>query len=157
MKLHLQVFKCLSERLKPFSFTKRSTSWWQRKHNLIWQRIHIHKFTFANSFRVHSTIHVAGVEDEAVSLTGMHSNDGWFVRRRMGIPVRRYNFNFTDSTQSVTECGAELGDYIEECVIPWFDEWADEEVLVSNRKSPLHEPQKRFLSELKLHNSAMPT
>ena len=153
MKPHLQVFKRLTERLKLLRFTKRGTSWWQRKHGSLWQRVHIHKFTFAESFRVHSTIHIAGVEDEACSLTGIHSFDGWFERKRLGIPVRRFKFEYDDSPESISKCAVELSDYIEQCVIPWFEEWEDEKTLLTSSKSPLHDPQKQFLKELKFTTS----
>jgi hypothetical protein len=153
MKPHLQVFKILTERLKPLGFTKRGTSWWQRQSDLVWQRIHIHKFTFTENFRVHAAIHVFGSEDRAPSLNGIHSHDGWHEKKFVGVPVKRYDFAFQDNPESIRKSANELGDYIEDFVIPWFEKWKDEQLLLTDNKSPLHEQQKEFLREAHLQRT----
>jgi hypothetical protein len=145
VKPHLHVFKLLTERLKSLGFTRRGTSWWEIRRDGIWQRIHVHKFTFADSFRVHTAIHVAGIEDEARWFNGPNSHDGWFEEKNFGISIRRYDFHFHDSAESQVACANQLADYIERCVIPWFNKWSDANTLSSSRNSPLKEAARNHL------------
>ena len=145
MTPHQQVFKLLTNRLRPLGFERRRSTWWQIRDGRLWLRIHIHKFTFANSFRVHTALHVAGFEDEAVFFNGPTSHDGWFEERKFGFPVRRYDFNFQDNPESLTKCADELGDYVTRCVMPWFKKWSFEQKLLTASDSPLRDDTKECL------------
>jgi hypothetical protein len=147
MKPHQRVFALLTKELKPLGFERRRTSWWQTRHGRTWHRIHIHKFTFTDSFRVHAAIHVTDLEDDAGSLNGPHSHDGWFEVRKLGFPIQCYDFGFRDSPESIAHCVQQLRGYIERCVLPWFEQWHDEDRLISHKNSPLRENARSWLRQ----------
>jgi hypothetical protein len=129
-----------TERVVDLGYSSRKSSWWQRQHLLIWQRIHIHKFTYGNSFRVHAAIHLVGF-DPIGWLNGIHSYSGWYESP----DTRRYTFSFTESSSSWQPCVDDLYDYTRDVLIPWFDQWTEMERLINDRKSPLTEEQKLYI------------
>ncbi len=143
MKAYARVFSLLSERLVSLGFTRRGTAWWQLRNGRVWRRIHIHKFRAGDYFRVHAALHAVGLEDAAPWLNGPMSHDGWFEQKKDG--MRRYDFSFEDSAESLTACADELRGYIGDYVIPWFDSWLDEAKLVESPDSPLTSEAKAYL------------
>ena len=149
MKTYKRVLNELNLRLKLLGFARRGSSWWQKQDGRVFHRIHIHKFSYGDFFRVHSAIHAIGIEDAAPWLNGPASRDGWYEDKRFGIPIRRYEFLFDDSTESIAKCADEIRDYIEKCAIPWFQEWKDENKLIESEESPLTKEAKVFLRQIR--------
>ncbi len=146
MKPHLSIFKIYSEQILPLGFLRSSTAWWQRKKGLIFQKIHIHKFSFTTNFRVYAAIHLVGFDQDTHWLNGIHSNDGGFERRVLGFPFRRYNFGFVESQDTWQSSADNLLDFTKDILIPWFDKWSDINSLQKDPNSPLNDEQKRFLA-----------
>jgi hypothetical protein len=142
VKAYQQIFKSLTKRLAPLGFERRGSSWWQRRNGYLWQRIHIHKFSYTESFRVHAAVHVTGLEDEAVWLNGMTSHDGWFEENGV-----RYNFDFVEAAESLERTVNELSVFVEHCVVPWFSKWTDAKTLIESAQSPLTEEAKVYLKK----------
>jgi hypothetical protein len=145
LKPHLVILKSFTEQLAPVGFSRLKTSWWERKSGLFYQRIHVHKFTFTTSFRVHAALHLAGLDEEAVSLNGIYSCDGWFERRILGLPVGRHSFDYTESPDTWQRSADTLFLFARDVLLPWFDEWSDAARLQEKPDSPLNEQQKNFL------------
>jgi hypothetical protein len=143
MKAYEQVFSLLTKRLASLGFERRGSSWLQIQRGRIWRRIHIHKFRAGDYFRVHAALHAVGFEDEAPWLNGPMSHDGWFEEAKGG--MRRYDFSFEDTAESLSACADELRAYIEDCVMPWFDSWGEERELLEAPNSPLTAEAKAFL------------
>ncbi len=146
MKPHHVIFKAYTAKVAQLGFARLRTAWWERKRGVLFQRIHIHKFTFTTSFRVHAAVHLVGFEEDAVWLNGLSSHDGWFEQRRLGIAIRRYCFDFTESSSSWEPCADELFHFTGDILVPWFEKWEDTSVLQTDPKSPLHERQRAYLA-----------
>ncbi len=146
MKPHQSIFKLYSEQVTSLGFTRLKTVWWERKADVIIQKIHIHKFSFTTSFRVHAAIHLEGFDEDVHWLNGMHSHDGWYETRVLGLPLRRYSFDYTESSSSWQPCADSLFEFTRDVLVPWFEKWADISTLKTHRDSPLHETQKSFLA-----------
>jgi hypothetical protein len=146
MKPHHAIFKLYTANVASLGFTRLRTAWWERRNGVLLQRIHIHKFTGNTFFRVHAAVHLVGFEEDAVWLNGLSSHDGSFEQRRLGIPIRRYSFKFTESSSSWEPCADELFRFTRDIVIPWFEKWEDISVLQTDPESPLHERQRAYLA-----------
>ena len=153
MKPHLAIYRMFTAKVAELGFAHSRTAWWQRQHDFLLQGIHLHKFSFTASFRVHAAIHLAEVERDSPSLNGMYSYDGWYeagdrsVLRRANRPLaRRYTFDFTESAASWQPCADELFAYTRDVLIPWFDRWASIERLLTDSHSPLTATQRTLLT-----------
>ena len=146
MKPHQEIFKLFTKQIATLGFSKLKTNWWERRSDVILQKIHIHKFTFTTSFRVHAAIHLVGFEKDISELNGMHSQDGWFEKRVMGLPVGRYSFDYGESSASWQPAADNLFAFTKDVLLPWFNKWSDIERLTSEPDSPLNEGHKAFLA-----------
>jgi hypothetical protein len=143
-----------TDKVAELGFTRERTAWWKRRRGAVIQGIHLHKFSFTTSLRVHAAIHLAGFDaPDAPWLNGMSSYDGWYeegdtrVLRRTNSPVaRRYSFDYTESSGSWQPCAAELFAFTRDILISWFDRWGDMERLLKDANSPLTHDQKMFLN-----------
>ena len=146
MKPHHSIFKLYTERVASLGFGRLKTAWWERKAGILLQRIHIHKFTFTTSFRVHAAIHLDGFGGDVDWLNGMSSHDGWYERRLLGLPVSRYTFDYTESSSSWQPSADNLFEFTRDVLVPWFERWSEVSVLQARSDSPLHETQKSYLA-----------
>jgi uncharacterized protein DUF4304 len=134
----------LTKSLKPLGFKRRKTSWWQIRSGRLWHRLHIHKFSHGNSFRVHAAIHACDFEDDAPWLNGPSSHDGWYEIKISDSTSRRFIFRFQNTPEDLKRCADELRDYIKICVLPWFNKWENENALLTESGSPLTAEAKEF-------------
>jgi hypothetical protein len=146
VKPHHSIFKIYSDQVSALGFSRLKTAWWERRQDLILQKIHIHKFTFTTSFRVHAAIHLDGFNEDVHWLNGMSSYDGWFERGILRLPVQRYTFDYSESSSSWVACAESLLDFTREILVPWFDQWPDTSSLQADPDSPLHDEQRAFLA-----------
>jgi hypothetical protein len=127
-------------------FVRLKTAWWERKEGMLLQMIHIHKFTFTTSFRVHAANHLEGFDEDVHWLNGMSSHDGWYERHILGLPVRLYTFDYTESSSSWQPSADILFEFTRDILIPWIEKWSDVSVLQTRSDSPLNETQKSYLA-----------
>lgn len=146
MKPHHAIFKLYTEKISPLGFTRLRTAWWQRQRGVLFQRIHIHKYTFTSGFRVHTALHVVGFEEDAVWLNGLLADGSGVIGAGSEQPIRVYSFRFTESSSSWQLCAEELFDFTRDILIPWFDKWTDISTLQTDPNSPLHERQRAYLA-----------
>jgi hypothetical protein len=155
VKPHLAIYRMFTDKVDDLGFKRDRTSWWKRKSGALIQGIHLHKFSFTTSFRVHAAIHLADFDaPDAPWLNGMSSYDGWYEAPRPSGPfqrseppvVRRYSFDYTESSGSWQPCADELFAFARDILIPWFDRWADVGRLLKDAHSPLTDDQRAFLN-----------
>jgi hypothetical protein len=153
VKPHLTIYRMFTAKVADLGFAQKKTGWWQRSRAPLLQSIHIHKFSFTTSFRVHAAIHLEEFELDAPWLNGMSSYDGWYedgdvrILRRTDAPVvRRYSFDYTESSGSWQPCGDELFAFARDVLIPWLDRWTDMDRLLNDPHSPLTHEQKTLLN-----------
>jgi hypothetical protein len=146
MKPHHEIFKLFTKQVERLGFSKLKTSWWERRGDVLLQKIHIHKFTFTTNFRVHAAVHLVGFEKDLCWLNGMHSHDGWFEKQVMGLPIGRYNFDYGESPASWQPAADNLFMFTKDVLVPWFEKWSDIERLTSDANSPLNGDQKASLA-----------
>ena len=147
MKPHHEIFKMFAKQVSPLGFTQLKTTWWERRKDLILQKIHIHKFSFTTSFRVHAALHLVGFGKDVDWLNGMSSHDGWYEKKIMGLPISRYDFKYTESSASWPHAADNLFEFTKEVLVPWFERWSDFDRLKSAADSPLDGEQKAFLAQ----------
>lgn len=154
MKPHLVIYRMFTKQVADLGFTRERTAWWKRSAGALVQGIHLHKFSFTTSFRVHSAIHLAGFDaPDAPWLNGLSSYDGWYevgdprVLRRTEAPAaRRYSFDYTEASASWQPCADELFEFTRDVLVPWFERWADVDRLMTGTHSPLTRAQRAFLN-----------
>lgn len=165
VKPHLSIYKMFTERVSSLGFARLKTAWWERRRDLVLQKIHLHKFSYTTSFRVHAAVHVLGYDEDVHWLNGMCSHDGWFEKRPMRMPFRRhdldaseqYDFDYTEESSSWRRSADSLFDFTKEVLIPWFDRWPDISRLLSDSASPLRDGQRAFLRREMSSKSNGPT
>ncbi len=116
MKPHLAICRLFTDKVADLGFARDRTVWWKRRCGSIIQGIHLHKFSFTTSFRVHAAIHLADFDaPDAPWLNGISSYDGWYeegdtqvLRRTNPSVARRYSFDYTESPGSWQACVDEL-------------------------------------------------
>jgi hypothetical protein len=155
VKAHLAIYRIFTEEVVDLGFTRYRTCWWKRRLGFLVQGIHLHKFSFTTSFRMHAAIHLADFDaPDAPWLNGMNSYDGWYEAPRLSGPFRRsdppaaprYSFDYTESSGSWQPCADQLFAFARDTLIPWFDSWTDRERLLNDARSPLTHDQKMFLN-----------
>lgn len=143
-----------TDEVSDLGFTRDRTSWWKRTSGILVQAIHIHKFSFTTSFRVHSAIYLADFDaPDAPWLNGLSSYDGWYETARPSGPfrrsdaplARRYSFEYTESPGSWQPCADELFAYTRDILVPWFESWSHMDRLRYDAHSPLTRDQMTFL------------
>ena len=146
MKPQHAILKSYATKVAHLGFHRLRSTWWERTRGVLFQRIHIHKFSFTTGFRVHTALHVAGFEEDAVWLNGLSAEGSGVIGPGSVRPIRAYSFQFTESSSSWETCSEELFAFTREVAVPWFDKWSDISVLQTDPNSPLHERQRAYLA-----------
>lgn len=128
-----KVVRLLANKLKSLGFQRTKTSFFTRPNAHALEFVHIHKFTFAPSFRVHFGIRVRSDDSPSAHLNGPSSDaiaDPEIPKRR------RYNFDFGADEASWESCAEGML----QCVLiegsQWFSSMERPELLLSS-DSPL--------------------
>lgn len=102
---------------KPTFFVKNEGGWYKV--------IHIHKFSFASSFRVHIALRHFYDEFRAIALNGPNSDSH-----------REYKIDFSDDPDLIVKCVEEIKKFVLEIGFPWFEDILslDEEKIFSKLK-----------------------
>lgn len=86
---------------KPSLFVKNNGRWYQA--------VHIHKFSFTPSFRVHIVLRYSHDQFKEIALNGPTSDT-----------YKEYKTNFSDDSESITKCVAEIKRFIVDIGFQWF-------------------------------------
>jgi hypothetical protein len=125
-----QVRRSVTTKLQALAFTRGKTSFWARPQTHVIEFLHLHLFTFAPAFRVHSGIRVLNDVFVAAALNGPTSDE---CRSSAG---RTYRLEFSDSEASIESCAAEVERFCAEVADPWFKRFREPHVLLA-AESPL--------------------
>lgn len=120
------VKRKLAVELKQLDFKRTKPTFYTRLLEDRIEFIHLHKFTFGPSIRVHTGIRFFVDDFEAVSLNGIDS-DG----------LRKYNLTYHKSQESIEKCVKEIYVFIQNESIPWLEKWRKDRELKKNLSSPL--------------------
>ena len=119
------VRRKVRDALKQFDFKKTKPSFYTRLLEDRIEFIHLHKFSFGPSFRVHTGIRFLIDNFEAVALNGIDSDSR-----------REYNLRYHKSEESVDRCASEIFLFIENESFPWLEKWRNDEFLFRDSSSP---------------------
>lgn len=128
-----KVLRLLAGMLKPFGFQRTKPTFFTRTGPYVIEFVHVHKYTFAASFRIHFGLRVRSDEFPAAGLNGP-CTDGIPDRESPGL--RLQNFDFTADEVSWKRCA----DLMLQCItnegLSWFASMDDPAALLSSG-SPL--------------------
>ena len=128
-----KVLRLLADMLKPLGFRRTKPTFYTRQTSHVIEFVHVHKYTFAASFRVHFGVRVRSDSFPAAGLNGPCAD---------GVPdpnapgLRLHDFDFTPDEESWKRCAELMHQHIEKEGISWFASVAGPEVLLS-KNSPL--------------------
>lgn len=111
-----KVARLLANKLKPLGFQRTKTSIYTRPNPLVLEFVHIHKFSFEPSFRVHFGIRVRTDDFPGAHLNGPSSDE---IRDPKDPSRRRYRFSFEPDSASLEACAEE----ILQCVLAEGSTW----------------------------------
>ncbi|MBQ0933500.1 hypothetical protein [Ideonella alba] len=145
-----KVMRLLSNKLKSLGFQRTKTSFFTRHKTLVIEFVHIHKYSFEPSFRVHFGIRVRTDTFPAAHLNGPSSD----AIEDPQIPNRRlYNFSFDPNDASLEACAESMY----QCALAegasWFASMEKLELLLSPA-SPLT-PEARAALQREVDSSSM--
>ncbi|RNB92508.1 hypothetical protein EDM56_02090 [Brevibacillus fluminis] len=121
------IKKRLALSLKPFGFIRTKPTFYTRIKQDRIEFIHLHKFSFDSSFRVHVGVRFLADSFEAVALNGIDSD---FLRPE-------FSFGFTQDDGSVNHCVSELMRFLQSFGFNWFEEWSNPHTLLNAENSPI--------------------
>lgn len=122
-----KVLRQLARLLAPFGFKRTKPTFFTRRHGLVVQFIHTHKFSFTESFRVHLGVRVLADVKDYVHLNGPDSTP-WQARGAPG--GRKFDFSFHGQELQVDKAAVELAAFVEYVAQPWFGRFAASDALL---------------------------
>ena len=129
-----KILRKLAKLLAPAGFSRSKPTFFTRVNMPIIEFIHLHKFTFDSSFRVHLGIRVINDPFVAVALNGPDSDS---YRGSIGSASARYDFQYGEEEQSLDSCARCVAKFSIDIAEPWFDSCRDFGALISGPESPL--------------------
>jgi hypothetical protein len=142
-----KVLRLLAKKLRTFGFQRTKSTFFTRSSQHLLEFVHVHKFTFAPSFRVHFGLRVRSEDFPAAHLNGP-SSDEMIDPANPG--QRRYRFEFGTGEESWELCAQEMYQCAAAEGLQWFKSMSDTAVLLSPA-SPLSAKAKEAL-RLELQN-----
>jgi len=128
-----KVLRLLARALKPLGFERTKPTFFTRPGLFVIEFVHVHKYTFAASFRIHFGVRVRSDEFPAAGLNGPCAD---------GIPdpespgLRLHDFDFTPNELSWKSCADFMLQHIATEGLTWFASMTDPTSLLSEG-SPL--------------------
>ena len=142
-----KVMRLLAHKLRALGFERTKPSFFIRQSALVIEFVHVHKFTFGPSFRIHFGVRVRNDEHQAATLNGPDSDR----LPNPATPGLRHKFNFSVEPSSFDVCAEAMAAFVAAEGIKWFHIFEDPRVLLSLADSPLNPRAKAALQEA-LHN-----
>jgi len=128
-----KVLRLLAQKLKSLGFERTKPTFFTRPARYVLEFVHVHKYTFAPTFRVHFGVRVRSDDFRAVHLNGPASN---------GIPDPEspgrglYDFHFSTGEASWSSCAEDMYQCVKKHGLDWFASVANPSVLLG-AESPL--------------------
>jgi hypothetical protein len=103
-----KVMRAFAQGIQPLGFTRRSTFFFKGATAYVVPFIHVHKYSFGPSFRVHACIRVLNDPTPFLGLNGIA--DSSYVAP----------FDFAEEPRSIAQCADEMVRYVRDVAEPWF-------------------------------------
>jgi hypothetical protein len=142
-----KIMRLLAHKLRALGFERTKPSFFIRQRALIIEFVHVHKFTFGPSFRIHFGIRVRNDTHTAAALNGPDSDR----IQNPATPGLRYRLNFSTEPTSLNTCAEAMAAFVAAEGLAWFRTFEDPRLLLSAADSRLHQMAKTALQEA-LHN-----
>ena len=136
-----KVLRLLARQLKPLGFLRTKPTFFTRQSEHGLEFIHVHKFTFAPSFRVHFGFRVRSEDFPAAHLNGPSSDD---IRDPVRPDHRKYVFDYETDEASWESCAQAMYGFAANEGLAWFASMSDPVFLLSSA-SPLSPTAKTAL------------
>ena len=119
-----RVFRRLAKVLEPTGFHLGKSRFFTRASLPVIEFVHLHKFSFAPSFRVHVGIRVVNDPFVAVALNGPNSDE---IVSPTGA---RYDFQYCEDDESVDRCVSKIAEFVSNVAEPWFGLFRNRTLLI---------------------------
>jgi hypothetical protein len=136
-----KVLRLLAKKVRSFGFERTKPTFFTRSSQHVLEFVHVHKFTFAPSFRVHFGVRVRSETFPAAHLNGPSSDE---ILDPELPSRRRYRFEFGTEEESWEECAQEMYQCVATEGLQWFESMNDRDKLLSPA-SPLTANSKEAL------------
>jgi hypothetical protein len=136
-----KVLRLLARRLKPLGFARAKPTFFTRPAQCVLEFVHVHKYSFGPSFRVHLGVRVRSDGSPGPHLNGPSSDE---IADPASPNRRLYDFDFTASEASWSSCAEAMYQCVENHGLAWFASVANPSVLLA-ADSPLTESAKAAL------------
>ena len=136
-----KVLRLLAKKLRTFGFERTKPTFFTRRSQHVLEFVHVHKFTFAPSFRVHFGVRVRSEEFPAAHLNGPSSDE---ILDPELPSRRRYRFDFDAGEESWAVCAQQMYQCVATEGLQWLMSVGDTEYLLSPT-SPLAPDAKEAL------------
>jgi hypothetical protein len=140
---HQKLLRNLPKLLSLLGFSKSTPIFYYRLNEYTIEFVHVHKFSFTSSYRIHFGIRVINDSFDAIHLNGPDSTKYTtkkFIFRKIS------SFNYNETPESIEECAHNIYLFCEKIGEPWFSQWRRPENLLSHKNSPLSIDEKKWLS-----------
>jgi hypothetical protein len=127
-----KVLRLLSKELRSIGFERTKPTFFTRSGRFVLEFVHVHKFTFGPSFRVHLGIRVRSDEFAAAALNGPHSDA--ILDPATSSP---YRFSFSTSPADLALCSSAMATFVVTEGLPWLSAVDDLAKLLQPGPSPL--------------------
>jgi hypothetical protein len=139
---HGKVLRRVAGLLAPLGFRRAKTTFFIHPQEWVIEFIHLHKYSFAPSYRVHLGIRVLNDVFPAQALNGLDSHAYTCAVSPNG---SHYRLEFGPDQASIQECSAEIRRWCSDVGSPWFNKFRDPHALLTGSASPLGENEKARL------------
>ena len=139
---HGKVLRRVGGLLASIGFRRARSTFFIRRQEWVVEFIHLHKYSFAPSYRVHLGIRVLNDVFPVQALNGPNSHPYTCGGSPDG---SRYSFDFRSDQASIEGCSAEIHRWCAEVGLPWFNQFHDPNALLTDGTSPLDENEKARL------------
>ncbi len=139
---HGKILRRVAKLLAPLGFRRAKVTFFVRRQKWVVEFIHLHKYRFGPSYRIHLGIRVLNDVFPAQALNGPDSHAYTCPGSPNG---SRYNLDFESDQDSFERCAAEICRWCSEVGVPWFKRFQEPRVLLTDPVSPLREDVKARL------------
>jgi len=129
-----KILRRLAKQLKDNDFKRTKPTFYVREIGNLIEFIHIHKYSFSPSFRVHICVRVLNDPRDFIALLGIDSAAYGKPDSPSG---KKYNFSYHVADETIDRCVNNIYEFINEVAEPWYAKWHDNSALIHSVESPL--------------------
>lgn len=129
-----KILRKVANKLKPFGFKRTKPTFFVKENGPMVEFIHIHKYTFGPTFRVHICLREINDPRDFIALLGITSEQ---YSRPNSPNNKKYNFSYHKTDESIDRCVQNIESFVSDVAVPWFMKWQNLELLSNSNESPL--------------------